>query len=124
MSFEIKYVKKPRLARQPKMATSGSAGRDLFAAEDKVIKPTEPVCVHLEMEIPSGYCGRINRRSSLARYRFNDIGGGAIDSDFQGELIVIMFGHSSKPYEVKVNDRIAQIIFHRYEFQSLLNAVN
>ena len=85
MSFEIKYVKKPRLARQPKMATSGSAGRDLFAAEDKVIKPTEPVCVHLEMEIPSGYNGRIHRGWSLERYRFNDIGGGVIDSDFQGE---------------------------------------
>ena len=39
MSFEIKYVKKSWLAREPKMATSGSAGRDLFAAEDKVINP-------------------------------------------------------------------------------------
>ena len=54
MSFEIKYVKKSRLAHEPKMATSGSAGCDLFATEDKVIKPqsTESVCVHLEMEIP------------------------------------------------------------------------
>ena len=48
MSFEIKYLKKSWLVRQPKMATSGPAGRDLFAAEDKVIKPTELVCVHLE----------------------------------------------------------------------------
>ena len=99
------------------MATSGLAGCDLFAAEDKVIKAqsTEPVCVLLEMEIPSGYYGRILPRSSLARYHFIDIEGGVIDSDFWGELIVIMFNHSNKPYEVKVSDRIAQIIFHRYE---------
>ena len=54
MLFEIKYVKKSWLAHEPKMATSVSADCDLFAAEDKVIKThsTEPVCVHLEMEIP------------------------------------------------------------------------
>ena len=117
MSFEIKYVKKSRLAHEPKMATSGSAGCDLFAAEDKVIKPqsTEAVCVHLEMEIPPGYYGCILPRSSLALYHFVDIGGGVIDSDFRGELIVIMFNHSNKPQEVKVNERIAQIIFHCYE---------
>ena len=99
------------------MAISGSAGCDLFAAEHKVIKPqsTESVCVHLEMEIPPGYYGCILPRSSLGRYHFIDIGGGVIDSDFRGELIMIMFNHSNKLYEVKVNDRIAQIIFHRYE---------
>ena len=117
MSFEIKYVKKSWLAHEPKMATSGSAGCDLFAAKDKVTKTqsTELVCVHLEMEIPSGYYGRIHPRSSLACYHFIEIGGGVIDSDFRGELIVIMFNHSNKPYEIKVNDRIVQIIFHRYE---------
>ena len=73
------------------------------------------------MEITSRYYCRILPRSSLARYYFIDIGGGVIDSDFRGELIVIMFNHSNKPYEVKVNDRIAQIIM---KFQSLLNAVN
>ena len=73
------------------------------------------------MKIPSGYYGRILPRSSLVCYHFIDIGEGVIDSDFRGELIVIMFNHSNKPYEVKVNDRIAQIIM---KFQSLLNAVN
>ena len=51
----------------------------------------------------------------MARYHFIDIGGRVIDFDFQGELIVIMFNHSNKLYESKVNDRIAEIIFHRYE---------
>ena len=117
MSFKIKYIKKSRLAHEPKMATFGSAGCDLFAAEDRVVKAqsTESVCVHLEMEIPPGHYGCILPTSSLARYHFIDIGRRVIDSDFQGELIVIMFHHSNKPYEVKVNDRITQIIFHLYE---------
>ena len=51
----------------------------------------------------------------MARYHFIDIRGAVIDSDFRGELVVIMFNHSNKLYEVKVNDRIAPIIFHRYE---------
>ena len=99
------------------MAASGTAGSDLFTTEDKVIKAqsTKPVSVRLEMEIISGYYGRIPPRSSLACYHFIEIGGGVIDSDFRGELIVIMFNHSNKPYKVKVNDRIVQIIFHRYE---------
>ena len=117
MSVEIKYVKNSWIAHEPKMAISGSAGCGLFAAEDKVIKAqsTEPVCVHPEMEIPSGYYGHILPGLSLARYHFIDIRGGVIDSDFRGELIVIMFNHSNKPHEVKVNDRIAQIIFHHCE---------
>ena len=106
------------------MAISGSAGCDLFAAEHKVIKPqsTESVCVHLEMEIPPGYYGCILPRSSLARYHFIDTEGGIIDSDFRGELIVIMFNHLNKPYEVKVNDRIAQIIFHCYEIPEFVES--
>ena len=39
MPLEMKYVKKPWLAHESKMVASGSAGCDLFAAEDKVIKP-------------------------------------------------------------------------------------
>ena len=116
MSFEIKYVKKSQLAYEPKMATSGSAGCDLFAAEDEVIKPqsTESICVNLEMEIPPGNYSYVLLRSSLACFHFIDIGREVINSDFWGELIV-MFNHSNKPHKVKVNDRIAQIIFHRYE---------
>ena len=113
MLLKIKYVKKSWLAHEPKMATSGSAGCDLCAAEDRVIESHSPgpVCVHLEMEIPPGNYGRILLRSSSASYYFIDIGGGVIDSDFRGELIVILFNHLNKPYEVRANDRMAQIIF-------------
>ena len=117
MSFEIKYVKKSWLAHEPKMATSGLAGCDLFSAEEKKFKPHSVISVstHLQIEIPPGYYRCILPRSGLARHHFIDVGGGVIDSDFRGELIVIIFNHSNKPYDVKTGDRIEQIAFHRYE---------
>ena len=122
MSFEIKYVKKSWLAHKPKMATSGSAGCDLFSAEEKKLKPhsVTSVSVHLQMKIPPGCYRCILQRSGLARHHFVDVGGGVIDSDFRSELILIMFNHSNKPYEVKVGDRIAQIVFHHYEIPSFV----
>ena len=49
MLLKIRYVKKSWLAHEPKMVTSGSAGCDLFAAEDRVIEPHSPgpVCVSI-----------------------------------------------------------------------------
>ena len=59
--------------------------------------------------------GRIFSRSSRAHYYFTDIGGGIVDSDFRGEIMVSLFNHLSEPYEVYVGDKIAQIIFQQYE---------
>ena len=122
MSFDVKYVKKSWLAHEPNMATSGSAGCDLFSAEEKRLKPHSVsfVSVHLQIEIPPGYYGRILPRSGLAYHHFIDVGGGAICSDFRGELIVIIFNHSNKPYEVKASDRIAKIVSHCYEIPSFV----
>ena len=120
--FEIKYVKKSWLAHEPKMTAPCSAGCDLFSAEEKKLKPhsVTSVSVHLHIEIPPGYYGCILPRSGLTRHHFTDVGGGVIDSDFRGELIVIMFNHSNKLYEVKVGDRIAQIVFHQYGIPSFV----
>ena len=67
------------------MGTSGSAGCDLFSVEDKILKASSvtTIATRLYLEIPSGYFGRIYRRSSLARYYFIDVGGGVIDYDFR-----------------------------------------
>ena len=72
------------------------------------------------MEIPPGYYVCILSRSGLARHHFIDVEGGVIDYDFRGEMIVIMFNHSNRHYEVKVGDRIAQIVFHRYEIPNFV----
>ena len=117
MTLEVKYVTNSWQASEPKAATPGSAGYDLYAAESKIVMPrsSTPISLHLEIEIPKGFCGRAFPRSSLARYDFVGIGGGVVDSDFWGKIMAILFNHSSEPYEVNVGNRIAQIIFQRYQ---------
>ena len=84
MTLAVKYVTNLWQASEPKAATSGSAGYDLHAPESKTVKShsSTPISLHLEIEIPKGFYGRIFPRSSLARYWFIDIGGGVVDSDF------------------------------------------
>ena len=96
------------------MATSGSAGCDLLPVEEKKLKShsVASVSVHLQIEIPPGYYGHVLSRSGLARHYFIDVEGGVIESDFWGKLIVAMFNHSDKLYEVKVGEREVQIVFH------------
>ena len=69
MSVEIKYTvaKNSKYVKEPKQATSGSAGYDLFAAELKTLIPHEvtPVSIELNMEIPTGYFGKMYPRSGL-----------------------------------------------------------
>ena len=124
MSFEIKYLKNSWWANEPKMTMPGSAGYDLFAAEDKKLKPRSATAVstHLQVEIPTGYYGHILPWSGLARHYFIGVGGGVADSDFWGEVNVIMFNHSNKPNEVKAGDRIAQVVLHRHEISIFVNA--
>ena len=59
------------------------------------------------MQIPEGNYGRIAPRSGLALKHMIDIGGGVIDSDYRGEVKVILFNLSDSDFTVNKNDRIA-----------------
>ena len=122
MSLKIKYVKKSCLAHKPKMGTSGSAASDLFAAEDKKLKPHSAtvVSIHLRIEIPQGCYGHIFPRSGLAHHHFIDVGGGVINPDFRGQVDVILFNHSNKTYEVKAGDRIVRTVFQCREIPNFV----
>jgi len=98
-------------ARPPHRQTAGSAGYDLFSAEELTLEPGErKACsLGLSMKIPSGRYGRIAPRSGLA-LRGIDVGGGVIDSDYRGEVKVILINCSQTAFKVAVHDRIAQLI--------------
>lgn len=100
----------------PKQATSGSAGYDLYSAEDVIIPARGKAVVKTDIAlvIPSGYYGRIAPRSGLAANYSIDIGGGVIDRDYRGNIQVIMFNHSDHAYLVGVRDRIAQLILEQH----------
>jgi dUTP pyrophosphatase len=85
-------------ASVPERATSGAAGYDLRASFSCVVPPRGKTQVHtgVSLQIPSGYYGRIAPRSSTAWSNHVDVGAGVIDSDYRGEVVVVLFNHSSQ----------------------------
>ena len=66
------------------------------------------------MSFPRGSYGRIAGRSGLAFNHSLDIMGGVIDPDYHGNIIVLLINHSDDDYEVKLLERIAQVIPERF----------
>jgi dUTP pyrophosphatase len=105
----------------PSAASPGSAGFDLRAAleEDLVIRPGERALVPtgLTLEIPAGCEGQVRPRSGLAlRHGIGVLNApGTIDSDYRGEVGVILINLGEAPYTVRHGDRIAQLVFARVE---------
>ena len=100
----------------PSYKTSGASGMDLMASIDKSIelKPGESYLVPtgLSVAFPKEYEIQIRPRSGLAAK--NNISvlntPGTIDSDYRGELKVILFNHGTIKFVVNNNDRIAQMV--------------
>ncbi len=100
----------------PEYATEGSSGLDLRAAvETEIIIEKGKVGLvptNLKVEIPIGYEIQIRPRSGLAAK--NGIGvlnsPGTIDSDYRGEIKVILFNFSDEDFIIKRGDRIAQMV--------------
>jgi dUTP pyrophosphatase len=100
----------------PSYATEGSAGLDLCAAigEDTVLFPGERrlIPTGLVLEIPHGYEGQVRARSGLALR--NGLGmvnaPGTIDSDYRGEVGVILINWSGEPQTIRRGVRIAQLV--------------
>ncbi|MEE8508179.1 MAG: dUTP diphosphatase [Myxococcota bacterium] len=101
----------------PGPATPGSVGLDLCAAVEgeRVISPGERELVPtgFAIAIPEGYEGQVRPRSGLALR--NGIvlpnAPGTIDSDYRGELKVILLNAGSEPFTLRRGDRIAQLVF-------------
>ena len=100
----------------PDYATAGAAGADMCAAVDGdiVIAPGERVAVPtgLVLEIPDGYEGQVRPRSGLAiRHGLTVVNApGTIDSDYRGELKVLMVNLGSESATIGRGDRIAQLV--------------
>ena len=100
----------------PSPATPGSAGSDLCAAVDSelVIAPGERCLVPtgFAIAVPDGYEAQVRPRSGLA-LRHGIVlpnSPGTIDSDYRGEVKVIVMNAGAEPFVVKRGDRIAQLV--------------
>ena len=100
----------------PKYKTDGSSGVDLSAFLDKevVIKPnsSELIPTGLQVAIPEEFEIQIRPRSGLAAKESIGVlnSPGTIDSDYRGELKIILFNHSNKNFIINNGDRIAQMV--------------
>ena len=100
----------------PGPATAGSAGLDLCAAveSDLVLAPGERAVVPtgFALAIPAGYEGQVRPRSGLALHAGVTVANapGTIDSDYRGELGVILVNLGAEPFAVRRGERIAQLV--------------
>lgn len=105
----------------PAAASPGSAGLDLRAAVpgDLVLQPGERALVPtgLVLEIPAGWEGQIRPRSGLALRHGIGLANapGTVDSDYRGEVGVILLNGGTEPFAIRRGDRIAQLLVARTE---------
>jgi len=99
--------------------TPGSSGYDLRAAVDEpcVVEPGRlcRVPTGFRLEIPQGYEAQVRARSGLAaRAQIGVLNGpGTIDSDYRGEVQVLLYNFGDAPFRIERGDRIAQLVFGR-----------
>ena len=98
----------------PRYATDGAAGMDVLAAEDVTLAPgaRHAVATGLAVAIPPGYEIQVRPRSGLALKHGISVPNtpGTIDSDYRGELKVILINHGSEPFPIHRGDRVAQLV--------------
>jgi dUTP pyrophosphatase len=98
----------------PAYATEGAAGMDVLAAEDVVLAPggRHAVATGLSLAIPAGYEVQVRPRSGLALKHGISVPNapGTIDSDYRGELKIILINHGADDFAILRGDRIAQLV--------------
>lgn len=111
----IKVVNKSA-NKLPEYKTSGAAGMDVCSNDDNfVLCANKRALVHtgIYLQIPSDYEAQVRPRSGLAIKNGITVlnSPGTIDSDYRGEVCVILYNSSEQAFEVKKGERIAQLVF-------------
>jgi deoxyuridine 5'-triphosphate nucleotidohydrolase len=116
----LKVKRLTESAKLPTRAHDTDAGADIFADADVVIRPGETVKIPtgFAMEIPEGYYGQLNDRSSVGAKGLK-IMGGVCDSAYRGEILVCLCNTANGPetesYQISKGDKIAQMVLLQHE---------
>lgn len=133
IKVSIKRIRPGAETPFPCYMTSHSAGMDLYAdlAEDILLTPGSRALVPtgIAIALPDGYEAQIRPRSGLAlKHGISLVNSpGTIDSDYRGEIGVIMINHGVEPFLIKPGERVAQMIvarFSRIEWQEVSDLEN
>ena len=110
----------------PKKCTPESAGFDLSTPVFVSLKPHRSFCIKtkIAVAIPKGYYGRIAPRSGIAKEYSISVLGGVIDSDFRGEIQVLLYNHGTMPATFVAGARIAQLIIEHIHDVEKMTAVS
>jgi dUTP pyrophosphatase len=112
----VRFVKLRPGALAPRYMSAGAAGLDLASAADGplALAPGARVAVPtgLAFEIPHGFEGQVRPRSGLARKHGIGLPNapGTIDSDYRGEVMVLLVNLGSDPYVIQPGERVAQLV--------------
>ena len=110
----------PNIGKKPRKAMPQSAAFDVYSCSHKTIYPgqMERFSLGFKMKMPKGYCAKIYGRSGMTVKHGIHLAGGVsiIEPDFRGPIsICLKNSHRSCPYEIKVNDRVAQMMIERVD---------
>ena len=128
--LKIKKLENFRELTLPKYETAGSAGMDLTASidEDIIIKSGEIKLIKtgIAIALEKGFEAQIRPRSGLALKNGITVLNtpGTIDSDYRGEICVILINHSKLDFVVSRGMRIAQMIIAKYEQAEIIEVEN
>ena len=113
--MSVAFIKAASNAMLPLQLTPVSVGSDLFSTATITMLPcvTSGIPVSLNMKIPKGYMGLVTGRSDLA-LKGLQTHVGIIDSDFFGEVKVIVTNLNATPYRIYSGDRVGQITLIQY----------
>jgi dUTP pyrophosphatase len=125
----VKRLKRDDSVAMPQYMTPGASGMDLFAYLEKevTLEPGERKMIPtgIAVAIPEGFEGQVRPRSGLAIQKGIGIvnGPGTIDSDYRGEINVLLINFGKEPFTVRNGERIAQMVISQV-FRATLEEVD
>lgn len=121
MDIKVRFKKLHKGARVPQYQTAEAAAVDLHACIEAPVKiePGRVVVVPtgLSIALPKGYEGQVRSRSGMAAKHAVAVlnSPGTVDSDYRGEVGVILINHGQQAYTVEHGDRVAQFVVAKHE---------
>jgi dUTP pyrophosphatase len=108
----------------PTMGNPGDAGYDLRSSVAKVLKSGERALLPtgVSLALPQGYVGLVHPRSGLAANHGVTVlnAPGTVDAGYRGEISVTLINHGAEDFTISIGDRIAQIVFQKFEVASFI----
>ena len=122
--MDVKIKRTDKELPLPNYKHYGDAGMDICSAETHTLTPGEYYVFKtgIYMEIPEGYEVQVRPRSGLAAKKGISIVNtpGTVDHGYRGEFMVILINLGKESYEVKRGERIAQLVFNKFETVNLV----